>query len=649
MNRTSRSSVAAVAALLAASPAAAQDAQPPSALAEAIEVVARGYEASAATAVPRLTLLDEDDVERRQAATVAEMLTEVPGALVLPDGPRGQFTRLFLRGAASNQTLVLVDGIPQNDATAGGLFDFNDLGTAAVERIEVLRGSYGVLYGSEAIGGVVAVTSRRGRGPWRGFLRAEGGSFSTHREAVGVGGGDEDFDLWVTGEDEGTRGERDHERYDAQAATGRAGFRITDTLRADLVFRANESEVQSPFDFPFGTTVLPEDENIERRRDTLSTGATLTHTAGWLTSRATLSYLRVESEFVNGPDGAAAADELATANEARDVRLRIASTAAVARALGWRARRDGGVELDVTLGGEGLDQDTDTSTTFGTSTTTSVRDTDIVSGFLLAEARLPDLGPVHRAVLAGGVRRDRHDTFGHATSPYLGARFGVAPTDTTLHANWGQGFRAPKPAELDDPFSGNLALGPEESRSFDLGATQTLLDGRVELSATWFRLKTKDLIAFDPTTFQLVNVQSAQTTGWEYEARADLGGGFAVRGAFTHQNPRDADTGLALANRSRDFWSAGVAWEDGPLLVSLDAYVTSKLPDQGGEFTYPEGEERRAPGRRALVNLAARWRANEHVSVLARLENLLDDDWVATPTSPAGPPLGVFLGVRFDF
>ena len=141
--------------------------------------------------------------------------------------------------------------------------------------------------------------------------------------------------------------------------------------------------------------------------------------------------------------------------------------------------------------------------------------------------------------------------FGGETSPFVGARVTAAPTDTTLLANWGEGFRAPKPAELDDPFVGNGDLGPETSTSFDVGATQPLAGGRAEVGITWFRLDTDDLIAFDPSATspsrpygQLVNFQQTRTTGWELEGRADLGAGFAVRAAYTRQNPRDRETGL---------------------------------------------------------------------------------------------------------
>ena len=93
----------------------------------------------------------------------------------------------------------------------------------------------------------------------------------------------------------------------------------------------------------------------------------------------------------------------------------------------------------------------------------------------------------------------------------------------------------------------------------------------------------------------------------------------------------------------------GVAWEDGPWLVSVDGYYSGRLHDQGGEFTYPEPREREVPGRVRVIDVAARWQATEQLSFFARVENVTDDDYVTTPSAPAGPPLGAFVGAQWDF
>jgi vitamin B12 transporter len=651
-------------------------------LAEEILVLTRRFEAPAAHATPAVSLLGRADVERRQATHVHQLLTEVPGVHVLPDGPAGQFTRVFVRGAASNHTLVLVDGVPQNDATTGGGFDWNDLGTEAVERVEVLRGSYGVLYGSEALGGVVGVTTLRGHGPARAFVRLEGGSFDTHRETAGVAGSEGAADFALTLANFRTHGERRRESFRSGTVTGRFGLDVSPEVRVELSMRYADSRAQSPFDFPaFGSTVLPEDPNVSRTRTTFSSGTTLTwDPLAWLTVRAAGSVLDVDSRFRNGPDGptlidpdftpgsgdefTVVRDEFRSENEARDLRARLEATARLGTLWGLRDPADGGLALDLTAGGEYLDQRTRSVSTFPdfnapTSTTQRLhRTTDTESLFAQAELRLPPAFALRDGVVAVGVRRDDHSVFGSESSPYVGARVAVDPTGTTLRSSYGEGFRAPKPVELFDPFVGNTGLGPEVSRSLDVGAVQPFLEDRVSLSATWFRLRTDDLVAFDPTDTapahpfgRLANFRRTETTGFEYALAAQLPEGFRLRGAYTHQNPRDRDSGRPLPARPRQFGSAGVAWESrgGAWLVSLDGFFSGSDPSDGlAVVTYPEGRVRRRPGRRQLVDLTVRYRASEALTFFGRVENLLDDDWVATPTAPAGPPLGVFVGLQLD-
>jgi vitamin B12 transporter len=618
-------------------------------------------------------------VARRGVPQVVDLLREAPGVLVVGDGPRGQFSRLHVRGAASNQTLVIVDGIPQNDATTGGGFDFNDLLTGAVERVEVLRGSYGVLYGSEAVGGVVRVTTRRGGGPTRGFLSFEGGSFDTFRGAAGMSGGEDGVEFALTLGAFGTDGERDGEAFTTRDVTGRVGLELAPTLRGDVTLRHVDTTTESPFDFGVAGAPLPEDRNIERDRATTSLGLGLEWEAEpWLTVRAHGSLLAVVSDFDNGADGATTIDpdftpgsgdefdvvrdELHSESDETDVRARLDLTAVASDLLEWTDPSQGGLDVELTAGGEYLTQRSDTESTFPdfnapTATTSAIDDTTRTrSVFAQAEVYLPHGALQRDGVLTLGVRRDRHSEFGSESSPFVGVRTTVDATETTLRAAYGEGFRAPKPSELLDPFVGNVGLGPETSESVDVGLAQPLPDGLGIVELTWFRLRTDDLIAFDAASTttdrpfgRLVNLSRTETEGWEAAVSVDLGAGLRARGSFTRQDPRDRETGTNLPNRSQRFGSAGVSWADGPFEVSLDGFFSGRNHDQGGEFPYPEPRERRAPGRRRIVDLNARYAVSDVLSVFVRVENLLDDDWVATPGGPAGPPAAVYFGARLDF
>ncbi len=643
-----------------------------------ILVVAKRYSSSKRRTTSAVTTFDRKDIERRQATHVDQVLRETPGVLVVRDGPTGQFSRIFIRGAASTQTMVLVDGIPQNDATAGGGYDFNDLGTSAVDRIEVLRGSYGVLYGSEAMGGVVNVTTRRGRGDPEGFVKVEGGSFGTHAESAGVYGAEGRLDFALTGSNLNTRGERRRESYRSSDVTSRLGVQIDEDLRLEWTGRFVDSRAQSPFDFA-SSGVLPEDSNIERRRETFSTGLSMIWEADpALTLRAHASLLDVSSKFRNGSDGPELIDpdfvpgsgdelsvirkELQTRNDEEDLRGRFDGTWHVAESAAWAAPEQGGVAVDVTAGGEYLRQTSESRVTFPdfgapTSTTQRLDDTArTTSWFAQGDVLLPDAGPLANALITVGTRRDEHSEAGSEYSPFYGARVDLAPTDTTFRASYGEGFRAPKPSELLDPFVGNADLTAETSESKDFGIEQRLLDGSLVVGATWFELKTDDLIAFDSDFVTparpfgaLRNFGSTRTRGTEWSLAWAVGHGFTVRGSYTRQNPEDRETGEDLPLRTRSFGSFGVSWEEGPFQVSVDGFISGRLHDTGGEFTYPEPKERKVPGRVTLIDVTARWRATDQLTFFARIENLTDDDYVTTPSAPAGPPLGAYVGAQWDF
>jgi vitamin B12 transporter len=126
---------------------------------------------------------------------MSDLLRMVPGVDVVAAGPPGGQQSIFLRGANSQHTKVMVDGIPINDPSGPSrAFDAANFSLDNVERIEVLQGPQSLLYGSEAIGGVINIITKRGEGPLGGSVQAEGGAYGTHREAARVSGGNELID-----------------------------------------------------------------------------------------------------------------------------------------------------------------------------------------------------------------------------------------------------------------------------------------------------------------------------------------------------------------------------------------------------------------------------------------------------------------------
>ena len=173
-----------------------------------------------------ITVITEEEIRAQQAETVLDALRDVPGLDVVQSGSRGSTTSVFIRGSNSNQVLVLIDGMEVNSGTAGS-FNFAHLLTDNVERIEVLRGAGGTLYGSKAVGGVINILTKRGEGTPKLSLSSEGGNGATHRQALDLAGGTSRWNYSVAGnflQSDGFHGDNDD--YQNVSTSTRVGYQV---------------------------------------------------------------------------------------------------------------------------------------------------------------------------------------------------------------------------------------------------------------------------------------------------------------------------------------------------------------------------------------------------------------------------------------
>jgi vitamin B12 transporter len=216
-----------------------------------ISVSATGLPTPIAATGSSVTVLTDRVLEEQQRRTVPDALQHVPGLNVVQTGGPGGQTSVFIRGANSNQTKVLIDGIDATDpSNANGSFDFGQLLTDDLARIEVLRGPQSGLYGSDAIGGVVSFTTKRGKGPTRVLVRTEGGSFGTFNQFGRISGAQDGFDYSVsiqhfraaatpvTPRDLVPFDRPIHPNYyDNETVSAKLGYQFTDTFRVNSTTR----------------------------------------------------------------------------------------------------------------------------------------------------------------------------------------------------------------------------------------------------------------------------------------------------------------------------------------------------------------------------------------------------------------------------
>lgn len=462
-----------------------------------------------ATRVPRpaadvpvlVTVLSGEDLRARGIGSVFEALRDVPGAAVVQTGAFGGQTSLFLRGGQSNYVKVLVDGVPVNQP--GGAFDFANLRTDNVERIEVLRGPASVLYGSDAVTGVVQIFTHRGGGPGTGELTLGGGTYGTL-----------DWDVQTSG---GNRTASYSFGASRLTSDGIYAFNnnYRNTLASALVRLAPDSRTDATltvryhdntFHFPTNGAGVPQDQN----QYTYGSGPTLGLDLGhYFTPKLEARLLLARNTTAGGYDDQP--DSVSDGN--------------LFHSLDKFARSSGDVRMNLHLpagsivtAGAAFEQEHDRSTNvcqspFGDCTSPAI-DTSRWNRALYAQL-VSDVA--RRISLVAGVRLDDNQRFGTYGTYRAGVVYRVA-RDTRARLAAGTSFREPTFYEnFATGFStGNPDLKPEHARGWEAGLEQSAAGGRARVSGTFFDQRFVDMIDYNPTaTPNYHNIAGATARGVE--------------------------------------------------------------------------------------------------------------------------------------
>jgi len=548
-------------------------------------------------------LIDRDAIERSAAGDVTELLRFHAGLELGRNGGPGQTTAVFIRGAESNHTLVLVDGVRINPGTIG-LAALQNIPPSMVERIEVVKGPRSALYGTDAIGGVINVITRRGADDgWSAELGY--GDYDTRQASLNGGLATErlEFDLglsWLDSDGFPTRTVDDTDRG-YRNLSGSAQLRA-DIGPAEVALRHWRAEGTSEYSDFFLT---PVDQDFETSTSALSVAWPVGTAA-----RAEVGVTRLEDRT----DQNQARDYLRTVRDSVDAQI------------DWRASPVHELGTGAVFASEQA-----RSESFGDAMRA---DTDQLN--LFVQDRIGS-GP-HRALLALGYTD--HETAGSAVT--WNAEYGYSFVGgTTLYGLAGTGFRAPDATDRYG-FGGNPALEPERSLSLEAGLRHRV-GGRHALSLAVFRNDIRDLIEFvtlsyEPFEGENRNVAEARIEGveaaWEYDAAPWRG-----RVEVIHQDPRNLDTGDVLLRRARNSLSVAVQRTLGPVELGLDVLAAGERED----FGFPEPVTLDAY---VLANLSARWQVTPSVTLVGRVENLLDEQYELAHTFNT-PDRGLYVSLRY--
>ncbi len=571
---------------------------------EPVVVTATRTERPASEVLASVNLIAGDELAMRPAADLGDALRFVPGVEVARLGGPGQQTSLFVRGTESNHVLVLMDGLRINPGTIGTAA-LQNVAPEFVERVEVVKGPRSTLYGSDAIGGVINIITRR---PDAGAsVQAGYGSFDTTTASFMAGFGGAQAGATLAGNWQDSAGfptrvgdteDRGYENTSFTAAAHAGAGPVTLGVRA--WYATGTSEYSDFF-------VLPVDQDFENAA--LALTADFAPTESW-SSRLMLAHA------VDDLEQNQSADFLDTNRNTADWQNDFVLSE-------WNTLTAGILWQDEEAEAE----------SFGAP---YAADTTTTQFYLQDQATLG----AHRFLL--GAAYTDHEIFGgHST---WNAEYGFALGDRGLiTASAGTGFRAPDATDLYG-FGGNPDLDPEESQSLEVSWRQAIGE-RQSISLSVFRNDIDEMIEFvvtDPATFdgENRNVAEARIEGfeaaWRYEGEA-----WAARATATFQDPRDRTTDARLLRRAREYYSAALARRFGAHEIGMDVLYAGERRD----FGFPSQTVLPAYW---LANLQAQIALGERFTLVARAENLFDEDYeLASGYNTMGQSF--FGALRYEF
>ncbi|MDX1291584.1 MAG: TonB-dependent receptor, partial [Hyphomonas sp.] len=467
-----------------------------------------------------VSVITRDDLDQLGVDFALDAVATAPGVTINQNGAFGGNASVRIRGASSDQTLVLIDGVPVNDPTGtGGGYNFAYLDTDSIDQIEVLKGPQSTLWGSDAIGGVVSITTKRPEKGLSGTVFGEYGSFNTLRGGASISTANDtgDFRLAATGlttdgisKADEANGNTEDDGYDSQTVAARGGLNLPAGVRLEttLLWTDAESEYDS---YVFGAQGSVGDGDEISNSETLSGNISLTAPLfdGRLQNLLQIGYADIERE--NTSNGVQS-----YFTEGDRFLYRYQGTLAIneSNTLAFGAERE--------------------------ETSANAEDSSIDSLFALYEVK-----PTDELTLTGGLRVDDHETFGSETTGRVAAAW-TATDQLTFKASWAQGFKAPSIFQstyictfcgLTEP---NANLKPETSEAFDVGVQWQSSDQRLTLGATLFDQETENLIDFSYTA-GYDNIALADTQGVELTGAYTVTSWLGVAASYTFIDAEDGN------------------------------------------------------------------------------------------------------------
>jgi len=570
-----------------------------------------------------VTVVTEKQMEQKGQKTVIEVLREVPGIVIPQNGSFGGTSSIFIRGTSNAHTLVMIDGVRVDDPiTADGKVSLSSLSTDNIERIEIVRGAQSVLYGSDAIGGVINIITKKGKGKPTFIISSEAGSFESFREKVGVSGSNDRLSYSASAErfdtkavskaDKKLSGVKEDDYYNTTSLSTRLIGNLSETVKAGVSARYTKSKMD------YDNTGSDADKVQDTTITTIAANYDQTLFNWWEhviklgSTNVQRDYTKNDGQFDGSYNGSS----------------RLAS---------WQHNFFIGKIDTISAGFDYEEGDGDNQ---GTSSNIRKKYTS-TKGFFIQNK----LTPVTDLSLTLGYRVIDHQSFG-GKDTYKGAvAYFFEKTGTKIRGSYGTGFRSPSLYQLYSSY-GDATLKPETSKGYDVGVDQYFFAEKVHCFLTWFYNDLENMIAWDSATSKYKNVSAAKTQGWETGVSITPVKwlSFNINYTFTEakdETPGGANKGKTLTYRPQHSGSSAINIKPmEELNININAqYVGERYRDYSNKDEMPAYK---------VFNLAASYDVTKWLQVFGRVENFTDENYQSI-YQYGEPGIGFYGGVKLTF
>jgi vitamin B12 transporter len=585
-------------------------------------------------------VINSQDIAKNQNKNVVDVLRSVPGLNVVATGSQGGSASVFIRGANSEHTLVLIDGVEANNPVSNSRsFNFANLTTANIERIEILKGPQSALYGSETLGGVIQIFTKKGEGVLQGEATLEGGGYGEAIETAGIRGSIQKFNYSLGASRKDVQGfsaasnqlgNSERDGFQNTGLSTRLGYLFSENAEASYTMRYDDS--RSEIDNCGGAGC--DDPNRIFNLWTLFTRGQLDFHLFDKTVHPRLGVNWSKTVYTdnNNVDSLHPLDTLYSNYEGNILKSDLIVPYQISDYLTFLS----GAETEVESGNSTFNS----QSSFGPFNSV-FNEISATTNSLFSDIQIANFRDFSTSI---GGRIDSHSKFGTYETWRGTSSYQFRPTKTRFKGSVSTGFKAPSLYQLYSEY-GTLDLNPEKSFGWDVGFEQEITS-KVRTGVTFYQNNLKNLINFEASTFKFFNVDRAKIYGIESYIQFDLCEAAKLNFDYTLTNTENLTTKEELLRRPKN--RGIIALETFPLndlRFVVQTIITSRSNDNDFSEAVPKTV---TLGGYTLVNLTADYKLSRTLSLTGRVDNLFDKEYqVVNGYGTAG--ITGYGGVKFTF